>query len=68
MKKRKWTKEEVHAYMREHGWIVYCNREDGNFAVRKLRGNGWTLNMAHPGSWVVMAAGAAIVAVSLALK
>ncbi|MBK5244392.1 MAG: hypothetical protein JJE18_05100 [Eubacteriaceae bacterium] len=51
MEKRKWTKEEIREYRKEHGAFFYNNKEDSNFLVPKPYGIGWTVNWANPLSW-----------------
>ena len=65
MEKRKWSKEEVIRHYDRYGRWIYCNREDANFFVRKRYGIGWTINMAHPASWIFLAVCAAAVVISL---
>ena len=50
MEKRKWTREEVWAWMEQHGTpTFYYNKNDTNIIVRKRNiGIGWTLNAANP--------------------
>ncbi|MDP4120721.1 MAG: DUF5808 domain-containing protein [Bacillota bacterium] len=54
MAKRKWTCEEIEEFRETHGWI-YFNREDLNLFVPKRLGFGYTLNFAHPVSWIFIA-------------
>ncbi len=56
MAKRKWTKEEIAAYRKEHGAFFYYNKDDSNFLVPKAYGIGWTLNWANPIAWVFVLA------------
>lgn len=52
MTKRKWTKEEIEEYRKEHG-SFYCNKEDSNVFVPKAYGIGFTVNWANPVTWIV---------------
>ncbi|MFC5449446.1 DUF5808 domain-containing protein [Paenibacillus aestuarii] len=54
MAKRRWTNEEVDAYRKTHGALFYYNKEDANVFVPKTFGFGFTLNWAHPLSWVTI--------------
>ncbi|MFL0268168.1 DUF5808 domain-containing protein [Candidatus Clostridium radicumherbarum] len=54
MARRKWTKEEIEAYRKEHGEIFYFNREDSNLLVPKAYGIGRTLNWANPISGILI--------------
>lgn len=56
MARRKWTKEEIEEYRKEHGEIFYFNREDSNLLVPKVYGIGRTLNWANPISWILILA------------
>jgi uncharacterized membrane protein len=51
MSKRKWTKEEIEEYRKQHPGL-YFNKEDSNFLVPKSFGIGLTLNWANPISWI----------------
>lgn len=52
MAKRKWTKEEIESYRKEHGFFAYFNKEDSNLFVPKQYGIGRTMNWANPISWI----------------
>lgn len=52
MAKRKWTKEEIKEYRKNHSDVFYYNNEDSNFLVPKAYGIGRTFNFANPISWV----------------
>ena len=54
MARRKWTREEIENYRKEHGRIGYFNREDSNLFVPKAYGFGRTLNWANPIFWIVI--------------
>ena len=56
MEKRKWTKEEIEAYRKANGRLLYFNREDSNLFVPKAYGYGRTFNWAHPVAWLLIAA------------
>ncbi|CAM3319552.1 hypothetical protein STSO111631_13585 [Stackebrandtia soli] len=43
---------------------VYFNRDDPAFLVHRRVGAGWTTNMAHPGSWVILAVVIALIALA----
>ena len=64
MAKRRWTKEEVEQWRKEHQAFGYFNNEDGNIFVSKSYGIGRTLNWGNPLSWIVIVALIAIVIVS----
>jgi uncharacterized membrane protein len=53
MTKRRWTKDEINEYRKEHG-AFYFNRDDSNLFVPKAYGIGGTLNLANPISWVIL--------------
>lgn len=56
MTKRKWTRQEVEDWRKEHNSLFYCNKEDANIFVRKrCYGINWAFNLGHPLSWVIMA-------------
>ncbi len=50
------------------GGLLYFNREDGALFVPKRLGFGWTLNMARPSAWIVMALALAVPLLAVALK
>lgn len=52
MAKRRWTKEEISEYRKNHNSIFYYNKEDSNFLVPKTYGIGRTFNWASPIAWV----------------
>lgn len=55
MKKRKWTRKEVEAWLDKNNRLFYFNREDGNLFFRKRCGINWGLNLGNPLAWAVMA-------------
>jgi uncharacterized membrane protein len=55
MPKRKWTKEEIKEYRKNHSDVFYYNKEDSNFLVPKAYGIGRTFNFANPISWFFIA-------------
>ncbi len=55
MARRKWTRQEVTEFRLKHGDGFYFNPEDSNIFVPKARSFGWTLNLSHPLSWVIVA-------------
>jgi uncharacterized membrane protein len=56
MAKRKWTKEEIKEYRKNHNDVFYYNKDDSNLFVPKSYGFGRTLNFANPISWVFVLA------------
>lgn len=54
MTKRKWTREEIEEYRKNHGTLFYFNKEDANVFVPKLYGFGRTMNFANPFSWLIL--------------
>jgi Predicted membrane protein len=58
MAKRKFSNEEVKQWQKEHNqYLIYFNKNDSNLFVRRynfISGNGGTLNLAHPGAWVII--------------
>lgn len=57
MSKRKWTREEIENWRKEHyGNIGYFNKEDSNVFIPKASGFGWTVNFANPITWIIVAA------------
>lgn len=68
MEKHRYTKDEVNEWRKNHGNFAYFNTQDSNFAVQKMYGIGWTLNWAHPISWVIGAAIIALIVYSLFFK
>lgn len=55
MTRRKYSKEEVLRWQEEHNQnIFYINKNDSNLFVIRRSGLGGTLNLTHPGSWVVI--------------
>ena len=62
MARRKFSKEEVEEWRKEHNRSVfYINKNDSNVFVGRKYGVGWTYNLAHPVAWIVIAAIAAII-------
>ena len=65
MAKRKFSEEEIKQWQKEHNQTMfYINRNDSNLFVRRyygLSGAGGTLNLAHPGAWVIIVALAGLI-------
>ena len=61
MKKRRFTKEEVRQWRKEHRGFGYFNKEDSNIFVSREYGIGWSPNWANPLCYIVIAALAGIV-------
>jgi uncharacterized membrane protein len=65
MARRKFSEEEVKQWQKEHNQrMIYINKNDSNLFVRRyygLSGAGGTLNLAHPGSWVIIAVLAGVI-------
>lgn len=55
MKRRKWTRRDVEAWLDENNRLFYVNREDANLFFRKRCGINWGLNLGNPLAWVVIA-------------
>lgn len=47
---------------------IYFNRNDPSFSIEKRNGIGWTLNFAHPLSWVILIAIIAFIIISSLLS
>lgn len=56
MARRKWAKEEIEDYRKEHEAFFYCNKQDSNFLVPKAFGIGFTVNWANPIAWILILA------------
>lgn len=55
MEKRKWSIEEVEEYRKKRNQsFYYYNKSDAHFRVPKARGYGWTINLAHPLSRMII--------------
>ncbi|MEI6101798.1 MAG: hypothetical protein WCP73_08160 [Eubacteriales bacterium] len=58
MARRKFSKEEVQQWQKEHNQTMfYINKNDSNLFVRRyygLSGVGGTVNLAHPGAWIII--------------
>jgi len=56
MEKHKYTREEVLQWQADHNrYFFYINKDDSNlFVPRGRTGLGFTLNLAHPISWVII--------------
>jgi uncharacterized membrane protein len=55
MVRRKFSKEEVRQWQEEHNQnIFYINKNDSNLFVRRRSELGGTLNLTHPGAWVII--------------
>lgn len=63
MARRKWTKDEIQQWRKEHYGVGYFNKQDSNIFVSKGYGIGFTLNWGNPLSWVLAAAVIAIIIV-----
>lgn len=63
MRRRKWTKDEVEIWRKEHRGVGYFNKQDRNIFVSKRYGIGFTFNWGNPQSWIVIAIIIAIVIV-----
>ncbi len=64
MEKRKWTPEEVTQWQNAHPGSFYKNEEDKNLFVKKRGSAAWTLNLANPLAWVLIAGLNALVALA----
>ncbi len=60
MAKHKYSKEEIAEWREKNRSVFYFNTDDTNFTIPKAYTFGWTLNWAHPLSWLV---GAAVIAI-----
>ena len=47
---------------------IYFNRNDPSFSIEKRNGIGWTINFAHPLSWVFLSAIIALIIISILLS
>jgi hypothetical protein len=57
MAKRKFSKEEVMQWQKEHDQrVFYINKNDSNLFVKRRYSFGWTVNLAQPGAWVIILA------------
>ena len=56
MARRKYSKEEIAKWRDAHRNVFYFNTDDTNFVIPKAYTFGFTLNWAHPLSWLVGAA------------
>lgn len=58
MARRKFSKDEVQQWQKEHNQAMfYFNRNDSNLFVRRyygISGTGGTINLAHPGAWAII--------------
>lgn len=58
MARRKFSKDEVQQWQKEHNQTMfYFNRNDSNLFVRRyygISGTGGTINLAHPGAWAII--------------
>jgi len=53
MAKRKYSKEEIQEWYKEHPSALYFNRNDSNLFVPK-RTIGFSPNFAHPAAWIIV--------------
>ena len=54
MARRKFSKEEVEQWRKEYNQSVfYINKNDSNLFVPRRYSFGWTINLAHPGAWLI---------------
>jgi uncharacterized membrane protein len=68
MAKRRWTKDEIEQWQKEHQGFGYCNKQDSNIIVSKRYGIGFTFNWGNPLSWVIMIALIAAVVIAKAIS
>lgn len=61
MKKRRWTTQEVHQWLRKNHRYLYRNPQDSNLFVRKRFGFSFALNWGNP--WALPLVMAWIIAV-----
>ena len=54
MAKRKWTKDEIEQWRKDHQGFGYFNKEDSNIFVSKNYGIGRTFNWGNPISWILI--------------
>jgi uncharacterized membrane protein len=54
MARHKYTKDEQLRYYNEHCQTFYFNPDDSNITVPKVSGLGYSLNFAHPLSYVIL--------------
>ncbi len=56
MVKYKFSKVEVAQWQKEHNQSVfYINKNDSNVFVKRRYSFGWTVNLAHPVAWIIIA-------------
>lgn len=63
MAKRKWTKNEIELWRKEHRNVGYFNNADSNIFVLRSYGRGLSPNWANPWAYVIIAAVIAIIIV-----
>ena len=70
MARRKFSDEEVLKWQEEHDQsFFYINPNDSNIVVKRRSRFGWTVNLAHPGAWLlVVAIIALVVGINLATR
>ncbi len=65
MARRRFSSEEVEQWQKDHNQsLFYINKNDANLFVRRRNGFGRTVNLTHPGAWVIIAAIVAFVVVT----
>ena len=68
MAKRKWTKNEIEEWRKEHRSVGYFNKEDSNIFVSRSYGFGLSPNWANPWAYVIIAVAIAIIIVIKILR
>jgi uncharacterized membrane protein len=69
MARRKYSKGEIRQWQEEHHQnMFYINKNDSNMFVIRRSGLGGTLNLTHPGAWIIIAAIIALVVVLVVFR
>jgi uncharacterized membrane protein len=69
MARRKFSRDEVRQWQEEHHQgLFYSNKNDSNMFVIRRSGLGGTLNLTHPGAWIILMAVIALVVVLVVFR